>query len=194
MVKASVRLSFRERLCRPESKALAEPASKNYPPERKRIRSVFTGSRSAERSRRGRLLFAPPVRARSAARASPGLLGIASSWLLAASAPARHLLGTCLAPTWHLLGTCFGAPLARCHLALPVYPSCLHWCWCACSGHLLLGAPTQRVKRHSEIRGGWLRKTGCGSHISHVRAAIRRIWRPAIWESKLASPYSAVHF
>jgi hypothetical protein len=33
-------------------------------------------------------------------------------WLLAASAPARHLLGTCLALAWHLLGICFGgAPL-----------------------------------------------------------------------------------
>jgi hypothetical protein len=33
------------------------------------------------------------------------------------------------------------------HMALPVCPSCMNWCWCACSGHLLLGAPTQRVKR-----------------------------------------------
>jgi hypothetical protein len=54
-----------------------------------------------------------------------------------ASAPARHLIGTCLAPTWHLLGICFGAPLARCHLALPVYPSCLH----ALVLVRLLGAP-----------------------------------------------------
>jgi hypothetical protein len=26
-------------------------------------------------------------------------------------------------------------------MALPMYTSCLHWCWCACSGHLLLGHP-----------------------------------------------------
>jgi hypothetical protein len=51
------------------------------------------------------------VRARSAARASPRLLGIASSRLLAASVPTRHLLGTCLALAWYLLDICFGAPL-----------------------------------------------------------------------------------
>jgi hypothetical protein len=60
--------------------------------------------RSADRGKlfcRGCSCFAPPVRARSAARASPRLLGIASA-------------------------ACFGAPLARDHLALPVYPTQLH--------------------------------------------------------------------
>jgi hypothetical protein len=47
--------------------------------------------------------------------------------------PPRHLLGTCLALAWHLLGTCLAPAsghhsLARCHLALPMYTSCLRWC------------------------------------------------------------------
>jgi hypothetical protein len=60
--------------------------------------------------------------------------------------------------TWHRLvsaACCLGClpasghHLLAGHLASPVCPSCMHWCWCACSGHLLLGAPTQRVKRTS---------------------------------------------
>jgi hypothetical protein len=75
------------------------------------------------------LLCAPALRP---ARLLGYLAPPRSSWLLAASA------------------ACFGAPLARDHLSSPVYPSCMHWCWCrACSGHLLLGTPTQRVKRTS---------------------------------------------
>jgi hypothetical protein len=67
-----------------------------------------------------------------------------------ASAPARHLICTCLAPTWHLLGICFGAPLARCHRPCLCTPAaCTHWYWCACSGHLLLGAPTHSASQAS---------------------------------------------
>ena len=65
-------------------------------------------------------VFAPPVRARSAARASPRLLGIASSGCL----PSCLRRGTTRLPD-------------------SVYPSCLHLrCRCAYSGHLPLGAPT----------------------------------------------------
>jgi hypothetical protein len=72
--------------------------------------------------------------ARLAARASPRLLGIASS----------RLLPRLPASGYHWLAG---------HLTMPVYPSCMHalvlvrllpWG----TGHLLLGAPTQRVKRH----------------------------------------------
>jgi hypothetical protein len=47
---------------------------------------------------------------------------------------------------------------------------------------------------HSEVRGGWLRKTGCGSHMlesrlgeSDDRPSGNQNWLPP-------SPYSAVHF
>jgi hypothetical protein len=99
--------------------------------------------RSADRGKlfcRGCSCFAPPVRARSAARASPRLLGIASA-------------------------ACFGAPLARDHLALPVYPTQLHAPRSqvmgagvrAYSGHLLppagWGHPlSERVKRPQRVK------------------------------------------
>jgi hypothetical protein len=67
-------------------------------------------------------LFAPPVRARSAARASPRLFGIASA-------------------------ACFGAPLGSpaCVPHLPAPPRC----WCACLGHLLLTGGTHSVSQTS---------------------------------------------
>jgi hypothetical protein len=77
-------------------------ASKIYPPKvcRKTHSILF---RDPLRSRRG-AVFAPPVRARSAARASPRLLGIASSGCL----PSCLRRGTTRSRLW------------------PVYPSCLH--------------------------------------------------------------------
>jgi hypothetical protein len=65
----------------------------------------------------------PGVRARSAARASPRLLGIASA-------------------------ACFGAPLGlACVPQLHAPPRC----WCTYSGHLPLGAPTRRVEQRCPL-------------------------------------------
>jgi hypothetical protein len=117
----------------------------------------------------GALRRPPSVRARSAARASPRPLGIASSGCLSP----RHLLGIYLASAWHLLGTCLasasghhqlaaGPPLACCYLAglawrIPQLPALVlvRLLGAPPTGaptqrmHLLLGAPTQRVERTS---------------------------------------------
>jgi hypothetical protein len=107
--------------------------------------------------------------------------GLSSPFLCAPAWRPAHLLGYLASPRLgllprHLLGTCL-APASGYHwladrLALPVYPSCMHWCWCACSGHLLLGAPTQQVKRRRRALYAlprtppwwWVLGAGCGAY------------------------------
>jgi hypothetical protein len=79
--------------------------------------------------------------------------------LCALRRPAR-LLGYLASP--RLLAAsaaCFGVPLARDHLALPVYPSCMYWCWCA----------------YSATRGTsyWLLATGGRGHPAPIHRAQR---------------------
>jgi hypothetical protein len=93
--------------------------------------------------------------------------------------------------TWHRLGSaacCLGCLLrgttahllATTHLASPVYPSCMHWCWCAYSGHLLLGAPTQRVKRRAASSTPVPGRGGRTWHLSHLAWGGRAHWAPGL--------------